>query len=68
MVQPADRNLLIKASTVQGFLKGSIEKNWRRRLEIRKICEDEGFQDGLRSRFTTSAIVFASMGGTALPT
>lgn len=46
VIQPADRNLLIKASTVQGFLKVNIEKNWRRLLEIKEICEDEGFRKG----------------------
>lgn len=43
-VFPEDRKLVVKASTLQGFMKINIEKNWRRLLEIRETCEDEGFR------------------------
>lgn len=35
--------LLARASTQQGFLKIQSEKDWKRLLEIKKVCEDEGF-------------------------
>jgi hypothetical protein len=44
LLLPADRNLVIKASSLQGFMKINIEKDWRRLLEIRQLCEDEGFR------------------------
>lgn len=40
-----DRQLLIKASTVQGFTRINIEKNWRKLLDIKKLCADEGFRN-----------------------
>jgi len=39
-----DRNLVTKASTVQGFTRINAERDWRRLLEIRKFCEEEGFR------------------------
>jgi len=39
-----ERNLVIKASTIQGFMKINIEKDWRKLLEIRHRCQDEGFR------------------------
>lgn len=39
-----DRNLVIKASTMPGFMKINIEKDWRKLLEIKKLCEEEGFR------------------------
>jgi len=45
-ILPAERNLLIKASTVQGFTKVNTEKDWRKLLDIRQKCEDEGFRKG----------------------
>jgi len=44
LLPPADCNLVIKASSLQGFKKINIEKDWRRLLEIRQMCEDEGFR------------------------
>lgn len=44
LIVPAERNLLIRASTIQGFMKVNIEKDWRKLLEIREMCEDEGFR------------------------
>ncbi|KVH67579.1 hypothetical protein WJ42_37505 [Burkholderia cepacia] len=40
-----DRQLLTKASTVQGFTRINIEKNWRKLLEIKELCTDEGFRN-----------------------
>lgn len=45
-ITASDKNLLTRASTIQGFLKINIEKDWRKLLEIKKICEDEGFRKG----------------------
>ncbi|MDP3583825.1 MAG: AIPR family protein [Thiobacillus sp.] len=45
-VSPAERTLLVRASTAQGVMKINIEKDWRILLEIRKRCEDEGFRKG----------------------
>ncbi|MBK6742587.1 MAG: AIPR family protein [Hydrogenophilales bacterium] len=39
-----DRALLIKASTIQGFMKIHSEKEWRKLIEIRDRCEDEGYR------------------------
>ncbi|SAK51657.1 AIPR protein [Caballeronia pedi] len=39
-----DRQLLTKASTVQGFTRINIERNWRKLLEIKRLCTDEGFR------------------------
>lgn len=44
LLLPAERNLVIKASTIQGFMKINIEKDWRKLLEIRQRCEVEGFR------------------------
>lgn len=46
LLLPAERNLVIKASTLQGFMKINIEKDWRMLLEIKEMCEDEGFRNG----------------------
>lgn len=46
LLSPAERNLVVKASTVQGFMKINIEKDWRKLLEIRQLCEEEGFRKG----------------------
>lgn len=43
-VAPEDRKLVLKASNLQGFMKINLEKDWRRLLEIRRMCEDEGFR------------------------
>jgi len=39
-----DRALLIKASTIEGFMKINTEKAWKKLLEIRDRCEDEGYR------------------------
>ena len=46
LLLPAERNLVIKASTIQGFMKINIEKDWRKLLEIKQLCEEEGFRAG----------------------
>jgi hypothetical protein len=43
---PAERNLVIKASTVQGFMKINMRRSWRKLLEIKQLCEEEGFRKG----------------------
>lgn len=40
----AERNLVMKASTPVGFMKIGLEKDWRKLLELRQLCEDEGFR------------------------
>lgn len=44
-VSAADRNLLIKASTKQGFMKIILDKEWKRLLELRHKCESDGFRN-----------------------
>lgn len=44
IVTPVERNLIIKASTLQGFMKINIEKDWRKLMEIKQLCEEEGFR------------------------
>lgn len=44
LILPAERNLVIKASTLQGFMKINIEKDWRKLLEIKRLCEEDGFR------------------------
>jgi hypothetical protein len=46
LLPPSERNLVIKASTIQGFMKINIEKDWRKLLEIKELCEEEGFRKG----------------------
>jgi hypothetical protein len=46
LLPPAERNLVLKASTIQGFMKINTEKDWRKLLDIKKLCEDEGFRAG----------------------
>jgi hypothetical protein len=38
------RTLVDRASTLQGFMRIASERDWRRLNELRKICEDAGFQ------------------------
>jgi hypothetical protein len=47
-VSTEDWNLLVKASTVQGFLKINVEKNWRKLVAIREQCEEEGFRNSIK--------------------
>ncbi|MDO8775114.1 MAG: AIPR family protein [Burkholderiaceae bacterium] len=44
LLAPAERSLVIKASTIQGFMKVNLEKDWRKLLDIQQQCEDEGFR------------------------
>lgn len=44
LLLPAERNMVLKASTTQGFMKINLEKDWRKLLEIKKLCEEEGFR------------------------
>lgn len=39
-----DKSLVFKSSTLQGFMKIPLEKDWRRLLEIKAKAEDEGFR------------------------
>lgn len=41
---PADKALVLKASTLQGFMKISLEKDWKKLLEIKSNAEGEGFR------------------------
>lgn len=41
---PLDKALVLKASTLQGFMKIPLEKDWKRLLEIRSSAEYEGFR------------------------
>lgn len=43
-VSPVDRSLVSRAATVNGFIKVNTEKDWKRLIEIRNRCEDEGFR------------------------
>ena len=44
LLLPAEQNLVRKASTIQGFMKVNIEKDWRKLIEIMERCEEEGFR------------------------
>jgi len=44
LILPEERTLLVRASTTQGFMKVNIERDWRKLLEIKELCEDEGFR------------------------
>jgi len=41
---PIDRSLVSRACTLAGFTKVNTEKDWRRLIEIRNRCEEEGFR------------------------
>lgn len=45
VVSPVDRSLVSRAATVNGFTKVNTEKDWKRLIEIRNRCEDEGFRN-----------------------
>ena len=45
LLPPVEHNLVIKASTIQGFMKVNLEKDWRKLLEIQLRCEEDGFRD-----------------------
>lgn len=41
---PVEKELILKASTLKGFMKISLEKDWRKLLDIGTKAEDEGFR------------------------
>lgn len=41
---PPEKALVLKASTLGGFMKISLEKDWRKLLDISTRAEDEGFR------------------------
>lgn len=41
---PIDKALILKSSTLQGFMKIPLERDWRRLIEIKTKAEDEGFR------------------------
>jgi hypothetical protein len=43
-ITPAEKSLLLKACTLNGFLKINLEKDWRKLLEIKEKMHDEGFR------------------------
>lgn len=44
LVSPDAHTLVRRASTTQGFSKINTEKDWKKLLEISRLCEDEGFR------------------------
>jgi hypothetical protein len=44
LLEPSERSLVLRASTVQGLMKINNEKSWRKLLEIKQLCEQEGFR------------------------
>lgn len=47
VLPPPDRSLVTRASSLQGFMRINSEKDWRRLLEIKEACEEEGFRHSL---------------------
>ncbi|WP_312439692.1 AIPR family protein [Janthinobacterium sp.] len=43
-LSPTDRALVLKASTLQGFLKIGLQKDWKRLASISETAEGEGFR------------------------
>lgn len=43
-VTEMQRSMISKASTVPGFMKIAVERDWRRLNEIQHICEDAGYR------------------------
>ncbi|MDQ0045034.1 AIPR family protein [Variovorax boronicumulans] len=43
-ISESQRSLVIKASTMQGFMRIATEKDWRRLLEVRDACDEAGFR------------------------
>lgn len=43
-VTESQKSLISKSSTVPGFMKISLEKDWRQLAEIQRICEDAGYR------------------------
>jgi hypothetical protein len=44
LLDPSERSLVMKASSIQGFMKVNLEKDWKKLMAIRQHCEDEGFR------------------------
>lgn len=44
-VTASQRSLISKASTVQGFMKIALERDWRRLDEAQRTCEDAGYRE-----------------------
>lgn len=43
-LSPADLRLVLKASTIQGFLKITLEKDWRKLMTLKLSAENDGFR------------------------
>ena len=43
-ISESQRSLVIKASTMQGFMRIATEKDWRRLQEVRDLCDEAGFR------------------------
>jgi hypothetical protein len=39
-----ERDLLMKAVTVQSALRIALDKDWRRLIDLKRRCEGEGFR------------------------
>lgn len=44
LLSASDRALVVRASTVQGFTKIALEKDWRKLLQLRDLMHEEGFR------------------------
>ena len=44
LFSPADRSLIQKAGTAQGFVKIALEKDWKKLLKLKEVAEEEGFR------------------------
>jgi hypothetical protein len=44
LFSPAERALVLRASTTQGFIKIALEKDWTKLMSLKKAAEDEGFR------------------------
>jgi len=41
---PTDKALITKASTIRGFVKIGLEKDWRKLMKFKNIADEEGFR------------------------
>lgn len=44
LLTPVEYDLVVKVSTTQGFTRVNREKDWRKLIEIKQNCEEEGFR------------------------
>lgn len=44
LITPDDKKLLARASTVSGVMKINVEKDWKRLMGMKQVCEEEGFR------------------------